>query len=108
MSPIPPVDRSVLVSWDPETAFRRFALDFGTWWPSHSHSIGGSRVKRVVLEARADGLIFEEHVDGRRFRGHLRRRQLAGGVDAVGQHHHRAARERARCHALGSRGNCVM
>jgi uncharacterized protein YndB with AHSA1/START domain len=67
MSPIPPVDRSVLVSWDPETAFRRFALDFGTWWPSHSHSIGGSRVKRVVLEARADGLIFEEHVDGRRF-----------------------------------------
>jgi uncharacterized protein YndB with AHSA1/START domain len=65
--PIQPVDRSIVVAWDVEEAFRRFALDFGTWWPSKSHSVGGPRVRRVVFEPRVDGLIFEEHVDGRRF-----------------------------------------
>jgi len=64
---LPPVERSVSVSWDQETAFRRFALDFGKWWPSDSHSVGGSRVRRVVLEPRVGGRIYEEHKDGRRF-----------------------------------------
>jgi hypothetical protein len=64
---LPPVERSVSVSWDVETAFRRFAIDFGNWWPAHSHSVGGARVRRVVLEPRAGGCIFEEHHDGRRF-----------------------------------------
>jgi uncharacterized protein YndB with AHSA1/START domain len=64
---LPPVERSVSVSWDQETAFRRFALDFGKWWPSHTHSVGGSRVRRVVMEPRVGGRIYEEHKDGRRF-----------------------------------------
>ncbi len=63
----PPVDRSVSVSWDQETAFRRFALEFGRWWPSHSHSVGGAQVRRIVLEPKVGGRIFEEHKDGRRF-----------------------------------------
>ena len=64
---LPPIHRSVSVSWKPEAAFRRFTADFGTWWPVHTHSIGEKRVKRVVFECRDGGTIFEEHVDGRRF-----------------------------------------
>jgi uncharacterized protein YndB with AHSA1/START domain len=64
---IPPVERTVSVSWDQETAFRRFALEFAQWWPWQTHSIGGKRVARVVLEPKVGGRIFEEHVDGRRF-----------------------------------------
>jgi hypothetical protein len=62
-----PIVRSVLVSWDREAAFRRFTGEFASWWPWRTHSIGGSRVKRVVFEPRVGGRIFEEHVDGRRF-----------------------------------------
>jgi uncharacterized protein YndB with AHSA1/START domain len=42
-------------------------MDFATWWPRRTHSIGAERVTDVVLEPRAGGRIFEEHVDGRRF-----------------------------------------
>src|SRR5262245_15551007 len=64
---LPPIRRSVAVSWDATEAFRRFTQDFGKWWPSGTHSVGGKCVARVVFECRAGGLIFEEHVDGRRF-----------------------------------------
>ena len=63
----PPVQRSISVSWDPDAAFRRFTADFGFWWPSGTHSIGGKKVKRVVFECRIGGRIYEELVDGRRF-----------------------------------------
>ena len=43
--PIPPVHRSVRVEWDQDTAFRRFALEFSTWWPWRTHSVGAERVK---------------------------------------------------------------
>lgn len=65
--PLPPVRRSVSVSWDPESAFRRFTEEFGAWWPSHTHSIGGSLVERIVFECRVGGRIIEELKDGRRF-----------------------------------------
>jgi uncharacterized protein YndB with AHSA1/START domain len=64
---LPPIHRSVSVSWAPDAAFRRFTADFGAWWPHRSHSIGGGRVRRVVFEPRVGGCIFEEHEDGRRF-----------------------------------------
>lgn len=64
---LPPVERSISVAWDQETAFRRFALEFGQWWPSHTHSVGGSQVRRVVLEPRIGGRIYEELKSGRRF-----------------------------------------
>ena len=64
---LPPVERSVSVSWDQEAAFRRFTVEFSSWWPWRTHSIGGRRVKRVVFEPQVGGRIFEEHVDGRRF-----------------------------------------
>ena len=64
---LPPVVRSVLVSWTQEAAFRRFTAEFAAWWPWRTHSIGGARVRRVVFEPRVGGRIFEEHLDGRRF-----------------------------------------
>ena len=65
---VAPIRRSVFVSWTQEGAFRRFTEDFAKWWPSYSYSIGGSRIKRVVFEPRAGGLIYEEHKDGTRMR----------------------------------------
>jgi hypothetical protein len=65
--PLEPLEKSISVSWDPATAFRRFTADFGRWWPRATHSIGGPRVKGVVFEQRVDGRIYEEHEDGRRF-----------------------------------------
>lgn len=65
--PIPPIRRSISVSWDQETAFKRFTAEFASWWPSRTHSIGGERLQRIVFEAREGGQIYEEHQDGRRF-----------------------------------------
>jgi len=67
MNSLPPIRRSVSVSWDQSAAFRRFTQEFSSWWPWRSHSIGGNCVRRVVFECRVGGLIFEEHADGRRF-----------------------------------------
>jgi uncharacterized protein YndB with AHSA1/START domain len=64
---LPPIVRSVSVSWAPEEAFRRFTEGFADWWPRHTHSIGKERVERIVFECRAGGLIYEQHRDGRRF-----------------------------------------
>ena len=64
---IPPIRRSISVSWDKETAFRRFTAEFDSWWPSRTHSIGGERIQRVVFETHVGGRIYEEHADGRRF-----------------------------------------
>lgn len=64
---LPPIRRGISVSWDQETAFRRFTSEFASWWPSRTHSIGGERVQRVVFETHAGGQIYEEHQDGRRF-----------------------------------------
>lgn len=64
---IPPIKRSISVSWDQETAFRRFTAEFGSWWPSRTHSIGGDRLRKLVFEQQIGGRIYEEHQDGRRF-----------------------------------------
>lgn len=64
---IPPIERSVVVTWDQHTAFTRFTTGFADWWPTSTHSIGGDRVKRVVFEQRVGGRIYEEHKDGRRY-----------------------------------------
>jgi activator of Hsp90 ATPase-like protein len=63
-----PIRRSIAVSWDQTAAFERFTSEFGTWWPTYSHSIGGRRVKRLVFECRVGGLIYEEHHDGTKMR----------------------------------------
>ena len=65
--PIPPVDRSVSVSWNPADAFARFTRDWSAWWPRKTHSIGGKLIKELGFECRVGGLIYEELVDGRRW-----------------------------------------
>lgn len=67
MTPLPPVERSVSVSWSPNAAFKRFTADIMSWWPYKTHSVGGPRVKRVVFEQFAGGKFYEENEDGRRF-----------------------------------------
>ncbi|HLE64201.1 MAG TPA: SRPBCC domain-containing protein [Pyrinomonadaceae bacterium] len=64
---IPPIKRSIFVSWDQQTAFNRFTAEFDSWWPTHSHSVGGDRVRKLVFETHVGGSIYEEHRDGRRF-----------------------------------------
>ena len=66
-SPIPPVRRSILVSWDQTAAYHRFTADFAKWWPRSTHSIGGKKVKQIIFDCRVGGLIVEELVDGRRY-----------------------------------------
>ncbi len=66
-SSLPPIRRTVSVSWDPATAFHRFTAEFGAWWPTRTHSIGGARVRQVIFECREGGRIIEELDDGRRF-----------------------------------------
>jgi uncharacterized protein YndB with AHSA1/START domain len=65
--PLPPVERRTTVSWPPAEAFERFTARFGEWWPVSTHSIGGTRVTRVVFECEVGGRIFEEFADGRRY-----------------------------------------
>ena len=62
-----PIQRSVLVSWDADAAYRRFTAEFGQWWPRFALSVGGDRVRQVVFENRVGGRIYEEHHDGTRF-----------------------------------------
>jgi hypothetical protein len=64
---LPPIQRSIKVQWTQQAAFERFTADFGKWWPSSTHSIGGDRVARIVFECRVGGRIFEELKDGRRY-----------------------------------------
>lgn len=66
-APLPPIVQSVRVSWNPAESFDRFTRRFAEWWPHKTHSIGGSRVERIVFETHVGGRIFEQHVDGRRF-----------------------------------------
>jgi hypothetical protein len=65
--PIPPIERSIAVSWNPQQAFERFTGEFGAWWPVRTLSIGGERTKKVVFERKVGGRIYEQLDDGRRF-----------------------------------------
>ncbi len=60
---IAPVRKTITVRATPERAFRVFTDGIGTWWP-RTHHIGKSPIKRVVIEAHADGQCYSEQVDG--------------------------------------------
>ena len=64
---LPPIKRSISVSWSQEAAFKRFTAEFGSWWPRQTHSIGGDRIRQLIFEQQVGGRIYEEHKDGRRF-----------------------------------------
>jgi len=58
------VRKSLVVNCDQQTAFETFTRDVGTWWPLHSHSIGGKEITEVIWEEQAGGRIYERHADG--------------------------------------------
>ena len=58
------VRKSLVVDCGPERAFEVFTREIGTWWPKHTHSIGGDQIVEVVFEERVGGRIFERHSDG--------------------------------------------
>ncbi len=61
---IEPVRKTVDVGCGVEQAFRLFTEEIGTWWPTHSHSVGEEEVERVVFEQRQGGRIYEVQRDG--------------------------------------------
>ena len=58
-----PVRKSITVNADAARAFEVFAGRIGSWWP-HTHTIGSSPQKNIVLEPRAGGRWFERATDG--------------------------------------------
>jgi uncharacterized protein YndB with AHSA1/START domain len=64
MSELPPVVVSVEVPGPLKIAFEVFTESFGSWWPHLSHSVGGSEVAEVVMEARIGGRLYERWKDG--------------------------------------------
>jgi uncharacterized protein YndB with AHSA1/START domain len=67
-APLPPIVRTVSVNADAESAFRRFTVEMGRWWPLASHSVGEARSEGITFEPRAGGRIVE---------------RIAGGTEAV-------------------------
>jgi uncharacterized protein YndB with AHSA1/START domain len=58
------VRKSIVVACDVERAFDVFTRQVGTWWPLHTHSIGGDKITEVVVEEQVGGRIYERHSDG--------------------------------------------
>ena len=58
-----PVRKSIIVKADATHAFEVFTDRIGSWWP-HSHSIGSSPQREVVIERRAGGRWYEIGEDG--------------------------------------------
>jgi uncharacterized protein YndB with AHSA1/START domain len=61
---IDPVRKTLSVACAPQRAFEVFTNEIGTWWPTHSHSIGGEKIVEVVFEDHVGGRVFERHSDG--------------------------------------------
>jgi uncharacterized protein YndB with AHSA1/START domain len=60
---IPAVEKSIVVSAPPETAFRIFTSGAEGWWPLSTHSVHGARAS-LEFEARTGGRIVERSAEG--------------------------------------------
>jgi len=58
------VRKSIVVQCDVERAFDVFTRQIGTWWPTHTHSIGGDKITEVVVDEHVGGRVYEKHSDG--------------------------------------------
>jgi uncharacterized protein YndB with AHSA1/START domain len=58
-----PVRKSITVKADAAHAFAVFTGRIGSWWP-HTHTIGTSPLKTIVLEPREGGRWYEIGEDG--------------------------------------------
>lgn len=64
MQTVEAIRKTLLVGCTPERAFEVFTEEIGSWWPLHTHSIGGDKITEVVFEQQVGGRIFERHLDG--------------------------------------------
>ncbi len=60
----PPIRQSTLVRSNVEHTFDVFVGTIAQWWPLQPYSIGQDRVRDVVFERRAAGLVYEIWDDG--------------------------------------------
>ena len=58
------VRKTLVVDCPQARAFEVFTREIGTWWPTHTHSIGGDKITEVVFEEQVGGRIYERHSDG--------------------------------------------
>lgn len=66
---LPPIEKQVRVPLPPDEAFRLFTAGLDRWWPVESHSVSarrGQRPRRVVVEPRTGGHVYEVTSDDRR------------------------------------------
>ena len=61
---IAPVEKTVRVTLPVESAFELFTSGIASWWPYHTHSVGGQQVESCVLEGQVGGRIYEVNKDG--------------------------------------------
>lgn len=61
---IPPVEKSIVVPWDPEAAFERFTARIHEWWPLRTHAVEPDRARSCAIEPREGGRIYETLDDG--------------------------------------------
>lgn len=61
---IPPVERSIQVPWDPETAFRRFTERIDEWWPLETHACAPEEAETCAVEPGVGGRLYETTRDG--------------------------------------------
>jgi uncharacterized protein YndB with AHSA1/START domain len=61
------IRKSVTVDCSPEHAFETYTARIGSWWPLHTHSIGGpgdERPVEAVFESGVGGRLFERMANG--------------------------------------------
>jgi uncharacterized protein YndB with AHSA1/START domain len=61
---VEPITKTVRVDCDPETAFRVFTAEIGTWWPTRTHSVHKHEVRELVFEEREGGELYEVNRSG--------------------------------------------
>lgn len=61
------IRKSITVDCSPEHAFDTYTARIGSWWPLHTHSIGGpgdERPVEAVFESGVGGRLFERMANG--------------------------------------------
>jgi uncharacterized protein YndB with AHSA1/START domain len=68
MTEIKPVEKSITVQRDAETAFRFFTQRLDAWWPKDTHSLSADRKgvtpAKVAMESGVGGRLYEVAADG--------------------------------------------
>lgn len=61
---IEPIVLDLELEGSPQVAWERFAVGFGEWWPTLTHSLSREATTRCTLEPRVGGRLYEIAPDG--------------------------------------------